>query len=500
MRASILSLASFRLRREGAVAVVHRNWSQQELAELYRVRDRLVQSGLRVALDLGLTDEGEPWAVFLQSDSGDAFVHIARLNDEVVVANMMANVVYRGQDFRAITDQMLCDAPLVMPRGKTESKIVMHPRSVFTAFVAAAVVLSEFVRSIEPSKAATEQEKTAQDKAVAETKAMFPVIFDRVLARDAGWTSAIGSHSAAAGLMAAAVGAVLIADDHKDDVAPIANLVQERTAAETDATASTDSAGARADRDSPDAEPIEQPVQPALQIPETKFAAAAPQVHGDEEHSAAIETPVMLEAKPLAEPPARTAVLPPELANMASLAKSAIATAPEPVATETPVAGAHVQSTPSSDAKGGKEMAQIMDSIIVARLPEGASERLITQTLDRVIDGGAPAAESQKGPHGSDPVQTTPADPSEGRSWVLHTTATELEPAVMRDGNHDVVLLSGDHLTIYNFRFSEDYLLFEGEIDSTTWIKSIEVKGDDVTIVATNGTIVSLIDSHGLIA
>ncbi len=53
MRASIFSLASFRLQRESTGTVQSRNWSQQEFAELYRVRDRLVQSGLQVALDLG---------------------------------------------------------------------------------------------------------------------------------------------------------------------------------------------------------------------------------------------------------------------------------------------------------------------------------------------------------------------------------------------------------------------------------------------------------------
>ncbi len=65
------------------------------------------------------------------------------------------------------------------------------------------------------------------------------------------------------------------------------------------------------------------------------------------------------------------------------------------------------------------------------------------------------------------------------------------EPAVLNDGSHDVILLTDKDLTIYNFRFNEDYLLFNGDIDSTSWIKSIEVHGDDVVILATNGSVIS---------
>jgi hypothetical protein len=499
MRASILSLASFRLRRESA-AVPSRNWSQQELAELYRVRDRLVQSGLRVALDLGLTDEGEPWAVFVQSESGEAFVHIARLGGTVIVANMMANVVYRGEDFRAITDQMLQDAPLVLPAGKaSDSKVVMHPRSIFTAFVAAAVVLSEFVRTIEPAKAATEQEKLAQDKVVAETKALFPVIFDRVLARDATWSSPIVTHGAAASLMAAAVGAVLMIEEHQDDLPAIAADGQEWLVAEATTTASADGASTRAEH-AASAAPTREEQAPSAPAADPRFASATAEAAADEERTAVIDTPAGTDSKPLAEQVTRAPEAPPELPFVAPPARIAASSAAEQGTGDTSQPSPAQQTAAAPETKGSKELSLILDSILTVRLPDGASERVITQAIDKVLErapngeeGPATLMLANAGAEGKE-------SGSEQRSWVLHTSAGEGGPAVMNDRNHDVVLLTSEDITVYNFRFNEDYLLFDGEIDSTSWIKSIEVHGDDVVILATNGSVVSLIDTHGLIA
>ncbi len=501
MRASILSLASFRLRRESAATVQSRNWSQQELAELYRVRDRLVQSGLRVALDLGLTDENEPWAVFVQSDSGEAFVHIARLNGSIVVANMMANVVYRGEDFRSITDQMLQDAPLVLPaRKSSDSKVVMHPRSVFTAFVAAAVVLSEFVRSIEPAKAASEQEKVAQDKVVAETKALFPLIFDRVLARDAGWSAPVVTHGAAASLMAAAVGAVLIVDDHKDDVQNAASAAKDWLVVEAAMASSVDSVASRTDHASADDLAREEQTLSTPQAVETKVASVATGAAPAEERSAAIDTPASPDAKLLNEPYARVPDAPTETASILPTVKIAAAAPPEHAPSEPAPTAQSVQAVSNSEAKGGKEVSLVLDSILSVRLPDGANERTLTQAIDKALESA---------PHGEERPSTLVlvkenSNEQQGdaaaRNWILHTFASDSGPALMKDGSHDVILLAGQDITVYNFRFNEDYLLFNGELDSTSWIKSIEVHGDDVVIVATNGSVISLIDSHGLVA
>ena len=41
------------------------DWNNQEVADFYRAVDILKKAGLDTEVDLGLTDEGDPWFVFL---------------------------------------------------------------------------------------------------------------------------------------------------------------------------------------------------------------------------------------------------------------------------------------------------------------------------------------------------------------------------------------------------------------------------------------------------
>jgi collagen type I/II/III/V/XI/XXIV/XXVII alpha len=56
MAATVLSFAPRVLEQRG--------WTNEELAELYRVEHALAQAGIVVETDHGVTDEGDPWFVF----------------------------------------------------------------------------------------------------------------------------------------------------------------------------------------------------------------------------------------------------------------------------------------------------------------------------------------------------------------------------------------------------------------------------------------------------
>ncbi|MBO0346809.1 hypothetical protein J0X15_16400 [Roseibium sp. CAU 1637] len=108
------------------------------------MRDRLAESGLAIETDNGLSDEGEPWFIFQRAGTDDVLVHIARIDQELVVVNAMTNQIYKGSNFRDVIDHMLEDAPLAMPRYREGSgKVVYHPSVVLTAFVAAAFLLAD---------------------------------------------------------------------------------------------------------------------------------------------------------------------------------------------------------------------------------------------------------------------------------------------------------------------------------------------------------------------
>ena len=187
-----------------------RNWTTQEIAELYRVCEHLGQAGIRVLVDTGLSDENEPWAVFEQCETGDVVVHVARIDGELLISNGISGQVYRGASFRALTDQMLADAPLALPRFGHDSNVVMHPRVVLTAFVAATVVLAELARGTNTAEARESSGKAgepAPDPSVLE-------VLSRLITRDQTHLSGPGhngSTGVAIGLAAAAAYATQIA-------------------------------------------------------------------------------------------------------------------------------------------------------------------------------------------------------------------------------------------------------------------------------------------------
>ena len=60
------------------------DWSLLELSIIVEVGRSLEMRGLRVEFDCGMTDEGDPWLVFCDTDSSELLCHVARLGNEYV--------------------------------------------------------------------------------------------------------------------------------------------------------------------------------------------------------------------------------------------------------------------------------------------------------------------------------------------------------------------------------------------------------------------------------
>lgn len=215
------SIFSFSRQRTSVHVQAHPvDWTTQELAELYRVSDRLVEAGLRVSLCRGLSDEGEPWAIFERDDGAEVIVHIARIDGYLVVVNNTTNQVYKGVDFRAVTEQMLIDAPLAMPRRQDDPKVVYHPRAVFTAFVAAAVVVTEMARNIESAEAS---EATDGTEATLAGSGLLGQLMARFLSRDSNQPlQVLAAGSGAFGIIGAAALAVEMLPSSSDGQSAVA--------------------------------------------------------------------------------------------------------------------------------------------------------------------------------------------------------------------------------------------------------------------------------------
>ena len=79
-----------------------RNWSNAELAELYRVEHALVQAGIALETACGMSDEGDPWYVFCRRQ-GDVLVHITRYDGFYHLYSPALHQPLTGVSFSALT-------------------------------------------------------------------------------------------------------------------------------------------------------------------------------------------------------------------------------------------------------------------------------------------------------------------------------------------------------------------------------------------------------------
>lgn len=133
MAAQILS---FRPRRQPTP------WSQGELAHFFRTAEVLCRAGLDVSMESGLSDDGDPWVVFIREDTQDVVAHFARIDGDIVAASVAIDQVVRGPLLGPVLDQILRSQPLVLPPAGERGRLMVHPAAVLSAFIATAYVFA----------------------------------------------------------------------------------------------------------------------------------------------------------------------------------------------------------------------------------------------------------------------------------------------------------------------------------------------------------------------
>lgn len=118
---------------------VSRDWSTQELAEFYRVEAALLQSGLRVSLDRGITDEGDPWFVFCRAEDDEVIVHFARIDGRYLISAPSFGGNATGQDFSALVRDLVARNPVLRPTRRDEN-VTLHPSALLVLLVASALL------------------------------------------------------------------------------------------------------------------------------------------------------------------------------------------------------------------------------------------------------------------------------------------------------------------------------------------------------------------------
>jgi len=482
---------------------------------LYRVGQRLGEAGINVTVENGVSDEGDPWAVFEQVDTGDVIVHIARFDEMLTVVNSASGQSYRGSDFRAITDQMLRDAPTALPRGSTDGKVVIHPRTVLTAFVAAAVVLTELVRGTNPAQA--DQHEAAI--ATPNPESLFSQAISRLLARES--SANLAGAGAAVGLGAWSVASIATGFAARgDDLAEAPDEVSVQAAARivgiADAFMMSESAGIS---------PSDGQRMDFQTVSSSSGSSLRP--------AARSETTIDLDADVVVEAGAAGGRMGPDFHAQHALEigdavlgprdlmhSVSITWRPPSGSAEAVVAGDVTSaSRERGDVVGAAaeifdirftvaEKTLISKALVFAEEP-GASELVAftrhADSRDNVLVGGDweliddeigglkdpdPVTKADNAPHTTERASVPTKD------YVAHFAVDGYGHFIFTDGRSDVFVVGKGSSVIENFRFGEDIIFVDGFGPSDqSWFKSVTSFGDDIQIIGVDGSRIWLVDA-----
>ncbi len=93
------------------------SWSNQDIADVYRCLDQFARNGLMVEAASGLSDEGDPWFAIEDVSSGEALVHIARI-DGFFVVHVLDGETWSGDTLRQALSNI--DVSLLVDIGQVD--------------------------------------------------------------------------------------------------------------------------------------------------------------------------------------------------------------------------------------------------------------------------------------------------------------------------------------------------------------------------------------------
>ncbi|MEP2987048.1 MAG: hypothetical protein ABJN39_10565 [Sulfitobacter sp.] len=143
-------------------------WSNQELADLYRTQRILALAGVTTEVDRGITDEGDPWFVFMDSQ-GEVLVHFSRFDGTYLVSSHLQDAPIKGESLQDLVTQFSRRVQPVESPGQTAQNVVsmarrsrdvvfIHPAAALAALVWSVYLMSDELIAATPMIAAGEAE------------------------------------------------------------------------------------------------------------------------------------------------------------------------------------------------------------------------------------------------------------------------------------------------------------------------------------------------------
>lgn len=189
------------------------DWTQAEVAELYRIEHALIQSGLSVDVDRGLTDEGDPWFVFCRPD-GEVLIHLTRYDGLYRLHSPALPSPLIGQSFRELTKAFARQIPLhiTLHQDKNGPRLFVHPAAML-AVVIGTIFLASNELALYP-QVSDKKDGNGSDGAPHNLKGLLQSTFQSYIESFFGWLrdSSLVQQSAYIGVISA-IAAFLVGSD-----------------------------------------------------------------------------------------------------------------------------------------------------------------------------------------------------------------------------------------------------------------------------------------------
>jgi hypothetical protein len=108
---NIVYLADVRAHRQG--------WSTHELEHFRSAKNALRGAGLFLETESGLTDEGEPWFVFCDAETGDVLAHFAKIGGKNFATTPPNSGLMAGGIFPDLVARIVACRPLRASTGRS---------------------------------------------------------------------------------------------------------------------------------------------------------------------------------------------------------------------------------------------------------------------------------------------------------------------------------------------------------------------------------------------
>lgn len=122
-----------------------KDWTNQELAHLYRVKRLLDLAGVPNSIDRGVSDEGDPWFLFCDAAS-EVLIHLCRIDGVYLLDTPSVETPLHGRDFIQLVDAFLerklrgqeeisiREKHKVVRLGRN-GKVFLHPSTMLAALI-----------------------------------------------------------------------------------------------------------------------------------------------------------------------------------------------------------------------------------------------------------------------------------------------------------------------------------------------------------------------------